>query len=84
MTVAAQRAREDGKSSHHARDVLPRECVHGHHIYKRVWTPVVGEKLPVDIEEDDDPRAVAVRTCGIVVGNVPKACSLASSIDEDS
>ena len=45
---------------------------------------MVGEKLPVDIEEDDDPRAVAVQTCGIVVGNVPKACSLASSIDEDS
>ena len=42
--------------------VLPRECVHGHHIYKRAWTPVVGEKLPVDIEEDDtnNPRAVAV------------------------
>ena len=36
--------------------------VRGHHTYKRVWTPVVGEKLPVDIEEDDanDPRAVAV------------------------
>ena len=32
----------------------------GHHIYKRVWSPVVGEKLPVDIEEDNanDPRAV--------------------------
>ena len=34
----------------------------GHHIYKWVWTPVVGEKLPVDIEEDNtnDPRVVAV------------------------
>ena len=44
---------------------------------------MVGEKLPVDIE-DDDPRAVVIRTCGIVVGNVPKACSLASSVDKDS
>ena len=57
--------------------------VFGHHICKRVWIPVVGEKLPVDIE-DDDPRAVVIRTCGIVVGNVPKACSLASSVDKDS
>ena len=25
----------------------------GHHIQKQVWTPVVGEKVPVDIEDDD-------------------------------
>ena len=43
MTV--QRAREDGKSSHRARDVLPIVSgVRGHHSYIRVWTPVVGEK----------------------------------------
>lgn len=33
----------------------------GHHIYKRVWTPVMGEELPVDNEDNiNDPRAVAV------------------------
>ena len=32
-------------------------CSYSHHIYKRVWTPVVGEKLTVDIEEDaSDPK----------------------------
>ena len=32
--------------------------VGGYHISKQVWTPVVGEKLPVDIEEGDanDPK----------------------------
>ena len=52
----------------------------GHHICKR---PLVGEKLLVDIKNDNanNPRAVAVGTCGIV-GHIPKACSLASSIDE--
>ena len=25
--------------------------VRGHHICKRVWTPLVGEKLPVDIKK---------------------------------
>ena len=46
---------------------------------------MVGEKLPVDIEEDNanDPMAVALRMHGIAVSHIPKACSLASSIDED-
>ena len=50
---------------------------------KQVWTPVVGETLPVDMEEHNakDPMA-AVRTYGIVVGHVPKACSLASNVDK--
>ena len=35
---------------------------------------MVGEKVDVDIEEDNaaDPRAVAVRKCGVVVGPVPR------------
>ena len=32
----------------------------------------------------DNPRAVAIQTWGVVVGNIPNACSLASSIDKDS
>ena len=44
-----------------------------------------GEKLSIVVKEDDakDPRAAAVRKC-VVVGYVPKACSLALSIDKDS
>ena len=35
----------------------------------------MGEKLPVDIKQDDanNPRAVALRTCGVVVSHVPEA-----------
>ena len=48
--------------------------VRGHHIYKRVWTPVLGERLPITIEEDNnnDARAVAVQKCGVVVGHLPR------------
>ena len=27
-------------------------AIRGHHVYKCVWTPMVGEELPVDIKED--------------------------------
>ena len=61
--MAAQRAREDGKSSHRARGVLPRECCLWPSYLETSMDPYGGKKkLPVDIEEDDanDPRAVAV------------------------
>ena len=30
------------------------ECVvHGHHIHKRICTPMVRDKMPVDVEEDN-------------------------------
>ena len=45
--------------------------------------PMVGEKLPVDIKEDD-PRAVAVGKYGVAVDYVPRACLLTSSINKDS
>ena len=37
-------------------------------------TPVVGEKLQIDVEEDNDndPRAVAVLRSGVVVGHLPR------------
>ena len=43
-------------------------------------------KLSVVVKEDDakEPRAAAARMCTVVVGYVPKACSLALSIDKDS
>ena len=48
--------------------------VRGHHIYKRVWTPVMGEKLALKAEDDNssDARAVAVCKNGDVVGHVPR------------
>ena len=48
--------------------------VRGHHIYKRIWTPVLGERLQVKVEEDNsnDARAVAVQKCGVVVGHLPR------------
>ncbi len=51
--------------------------VRGHHVYKRIWTPTVGEQLqlrPEHAEEDNenDPRAVAVLKHGIIVGLLPQ------------
>ncbi len=71
-------------------DTIPRvhrfcleSVVHGHHVYKRVWTPVVGEQLPVGVEEDNgnDPRAVAMCNSGIVVGHLPRAQTVYLTID---
>ena len=47
-----------------------------HHVYKRVWRPVVGEILPVDAEEDNvhNRNAVAVRS-GAIVGHLPRELS---------
>ena len=44
--------------------------VRGHHIYKCIWTPRVGEHLLLKLEEsnNNDPRAVAIVKESIVVG----------------
>ena len=36
--------------------------VRGHHVYKRVWRPAIGEQLKLICEEcnEHDPRAVAI------------------------
>ena len=48
--------------------------VRGHHIYKRVWSPMLGEKLQIEIEEDNrnDARAVAIQKRGKVVDHSPR------------
>ena len=48
--------------------------VHVHHIYKRIWTPMLGERLQIEIEEDDrnDARAVAIQKGGMVVGHLSR------------
>ena len=27
--------------------------IKGHHVYKAIWTPTIGEKLPVQFEDDN-------------------------------
>ncbi len=51
--------------------------VRGHHIYKVIWTPEVGEVLQVRTEggNDHDEDAVAVINDGTVVGHVPHSMS---------
>jgi len=48
-------------------------CVRGHHIYKQVLTPFIGEELTCtrEIENTKDPFAVAVVRHSTVVGHVP-------------
>ncbi len=48
--------------------------VRGHHVYKQIWTPTVGEKLKIRPEEDNerDPRDVAVLKNGVIVGHLPR------------
>jgi hypothetical protein len=55
-------------------------CVRGHHVYKDLWTPVVGEGLICRAEFGNvhDPYAIAVQklslelTSAITVGHVPR------------
>ena len=52
--------------------------VRGHHIYKQIWTPTIGEELSVEYEgqrNQHDRFAVAVRKGGITVGHVPRDLS---------
>ena len=49
----------------------------GHHVYKDVWSPVIGDELPVEVEEHNtfDEFAVAVMKSSNVVGHVPQEIS---------
>ena len=51
--------------------------VRGHHVFKRIWTPVVGEVLTVAREagNTEDRFAVAVTKDDMVVGHVPREFS---------
>ena len=51
--------------------------VRGHHVYKDVWSPVIGDELPVEVEEHStfDEFAVAVMKSSNVVGHVPREIS---------
>ena len=49
-------------------------CVRGHYIYKRVWTPVVGQVLNTSTEPGNhhDRFAVAVLQGDSAVGHIPR------------
>ena len=51
--------------------------VRGHHVYKSIWTPVIGEELNLECKESNkhDEYAVAVRKNGETVGHMPHSFS---------
>ena len=58
------------------RSVYKKESmVRGHHIYKKSWTSMIGEVLPVEREEDNqhDDYAVAVMKNEDIAGHVPRS-----------
>ena len=54
--------------------------VKGHHIYKAVWTPVIGEGLHTQLEENNkhNEYTVVVILDGRTVGHLPGTVSLVS------
>ena len=47
--------------------------VRGHHVYKFIWTPHIGELLVGRVESDnsEDDHAVAIVKGSVLVGHVP-------------
>ena len=54
--------------------------IRGQHIYKSIWTPIIGEELVLEAQDDNehDKHAVAVMKDGCVVGHVPRSISQVS------
>ena len=50
-----------------------RSVVRGYHVYKRVWTPVLGEQLSTNQEHGnpEDRYAVSVMKSSTIVGHIP-------------
>lgn len=48
--------------------------IKGHHVYKDIWTPEIGESLDVQLEPNNpvDKYAVCIRKSGNVVGHLKK------------
>ena len=53
-------------------DSLFDSVVRGHHVFKSVWTPSLGEFLSVEEDYEHDIFAVSV---GMIVGHVPHEVS---------
>lgn len=51
--------------------------IRGHHIYKSIWTPCLGEVLQAEVEDgnSEDQYAVAVSKGSVIVGHVPRELS---------
>ena len=49
----------------------------GHHVYKNVWTPSIGERLQLRRQDDNDydDHAVSVMKAETIVGHVPREMS---------
>ena len=56
---------------------LLQSTIRGHHVYKSMWTPIVGETLQVSREPSNsyDIYAVSVQKEGHTVGHVPREVS---------
>jgi len=48
--------------------------VRGHHVYKAIWNPVIGEELVCGqkTDNDEDSYAVAVKIEDTIVGHIPQ------------
>ena len=57
-------------------------CNRGHHVYKSVWHPTIGEELDCrrEVTNPSDRYAVAVVKDGTIVGHLPKKLSRLFSI----
>ena len=55
---------------------IHRDVIWGHHVYKAVWTPTIGERICVQKQPGKDRRAVAVLTSeDTLVGHAPREIS---------
>ena len=58
-------------------------CIRGHHVYRSIWTPTIGEQLSCkrELVNEKDPYAVAmIRDRTTVVGHIPRKISAACSL----
>ena len=57
-------------------------CVRGHYFITDFWSPIIGEELSCEREENNpcDPYAVSVKKRDLVVGHVPRKISGAYSL----
>ena len=64
-------------ASQSKRSCVKEIVVRGHHVYKVVWTPVIGEELPVQKEPENiqDKYVVSILKEGSMVGHIPQSTS---------
>ena len=57
--------------------LIHESLIRGHHVYKDIWTPTIGEILEVqrEPENEHDRRAVCLLKSGTIVGHVPREIS---------